>query len=303
MKSKKIFVIGIIVLIFIIAILAGVLILKPFEDEEKKDTTEAKNDVSNVKSKEDKIDYEEILDEFAHACNDEEDMNDFIDKYFDFKSCWAAHEAPDFSEYEDIYKNAKKSDYEDEDFIEEIKELYQSYIFDDKVEISNVEDKNFVDIGTEEWNFVNFELNGDEIEEEMTAIFSKDKIVIIAPKNEVDMVYEVVSNNDSSEKKDNKEKNLDTATVESALRVALAEIASDYYSSNKSGDLVDELTTESIGDALEESLGEDYSGVSIGTNDIDDMISIVIYYKDYTFEAKVTDKLSLEEIELLDDEF
>lgn len=199
MKNKKVLIAIIIVLVLVIAAVAGILILKPFDKDNDDDEKKAKNETTASEKKEEKaVDYEEVLTAFAEACQSEDDMEAFVDKYVDFKSLWAAQNSDEPSDFADVYDNADKSDYEDEDFIQDAKDTFLSFVEEDvEIEISDVEeDGDFSSIGIDFWTAVKFTASSDGEELEMAAIFCEDKLVVVSTASMIDMLREADDTDD-----------------------------------------------------------------------------------------------------------
>lgn len=204
MKNKKVLVAIIIVLILVIAAVAGILILKPFDKDKDSDEEKKAKNETVVSEEEKKVAYEEILKAFAEACRSDEAMEDFVDEYVDLKSVWAAQNSADVSDFMDVYDEAEESDFEDEDFIADVKDTFLDYVEEDtEIEISDVEeDGDFSSVGIEAWKVVNFTAVAADDEIEMAAIFCEDKLVIIATPDVIDLLREDEEDIDTYENKD-----------------------------------------------------------------------------------------------------
>ena len=76
--------------------------------------------------------YKSTIKKFAKAINSEDAMEKFIEKNVDFRALYAAGESGgDKDEFVREYKDAKKDDYKDDDFVDQIKKSANYYVDED----------------------------------------------------------------------------------------------------------------------------------------------------------------------------
>lgn len=234
MKNKKFLIAIIIVLVLIAAVVAGILILKPFdkEDEDKEEKTNTSKVEENTTTDEEDedededVDYEEILKKFLAACKSEDDMNEFVENYVDIKSLYVADQVDNPSEFESAYKKAKAKDYED--FMDTAKEEFAQFLFDEDENVTFKKVKNTTkmsDAGIDMWTDVRFTVDIDGETATLSAIFCGDKIVIVSDEDSIDAIYDSVKEDDekaentvknSTENKTNSTKNTTNKTSNSS---------------------------------------------------------------------------------------
>lgn len=129
--------------------------------------------------------YKKQIKEFAKACESEEKMEKYVEKYVNLKAIYAMRESEEAADFEDEYKKAKKSDYKDDEFVDEVKETFNYYVSDDteiKVkEIGKLEKCEEEDMEMFKVADVTFEIKEDDDSEEvdMQALFYKGQIILI----------------------------------------------------------------------------------------------------------------------------
>ncbi len=123
-KNNKVLfaIIGIVVAAIVVAIIVGVVF------------------VSSKKNKEEDS-YKTQIKDFAKAISSEEKMEEFVEKNIDYRALYAVKECGgDADEFENEYKDAEKDDYEDEEFIDQIKQSANYYVDEDisKLEVKSI---------------------------------------------------------------------------------------------------------------------------------------------------------------------
>ncbi|MGN1330883.1 MAG: hypothetical protein ACI4VN_06115 [Clostridia bacterium] len=84
--------------------------------------------------------YKKQIKQFAEACQSEEKMEKYVKKYVNLRAYYAMNEAEEPEDFEKEYKNAKKKDYTDSEFIDEVVEAFSEYVIEDEeIKISDIE--------------------------------------------------------------------------------------------------------------------------------------------------------------------
>lgn len=84
--------------------------------------------------------YKKQIKQFAEACQSEEKMEKYVKKYVNLRAYYAMDQADEPEDFEKEYKNAKKKDYTDSEFIDEVVDAFSEYVTEDaEFEISDIE--------------------------------------------------------------------------------------------------------------------------------------------------------------------
>lgn len=75
--------------------------------------------------------YKTTVRQFVKACESDKKMEKFVDKYVDYRALYAVEEADEPEDFKDEYKKAKKSDYKDEDFVDDVKDTFSNFVTED----------------------------------------------------------------------------------------------------------------------------------------------------------------------------
>lgn len=197
LKENKKIIIGIIAILAVVAVIALVVIfVKPS--------------------------YKAQIKKFDKACESEEKMEKFIKNNLNLRGLYALKKAEKPEDFEEEYKKAKKKDYTDKEFMDDIKSAYMTFTNLSKVEIKDIQKlKDAKDMGKAyEDSFgkikgmkiarctlkANFE--GQTEEQEIDAIFYKGKLLVISPS--LEKTYELQKQLEERQKDlDNMKKDLE----------------------------------------------------------------------------------------------
>ncbi len=119
--------------------------------------------------------YKTQLEDFAEACKSEKKMKKYLDKHFDYKGAYVMEKTSNLNEFEELYHNTKKTDYESN--IEETEEFCFDFV-------SNNGDVKIIEIGDYKKGVGNFYggsiiLEIDNVETKFTITFYNGKVVDI----------------------------------------------------------------------------------------------------------------------------
>lgn len=164
MKKNKGLIIGLIVVVVaIIAIVCATVFVKPS--------------------------YKKQIKKFAEACESEEKMEKYVKKYVNLRAYYAMQNSEEPKNMDEEYKKAKKKDYTDDEFVEDVVDVFKDYTSLGKdVKIENIEkeekiDENsgFLSVFSEVKGAtkVKFKLKLGDVEQDCYAIFYKGKMLMI----------------------------------------------------------------------------------------------------------------------------
>lgn len=158
LEKKKIFII--IVAIIVLAVVGTIIFIINKHNNNLKDSSSS---------------YKIELEEFAEACKSEKKMKKYLDKHFDFKGSYAMNKSSELSEFEELYKNAKKTDYESD--IEETEEFCFDFVSKNK-DVKIVEIGDYIK-GVGDFYGGSITLKIDNVETKFTLTFYNGKLVDI----------------------------------------------------------------------------------------------------------------------------
>lgn len=83
--------------------------------------------------------YKKQIKQFSEACQSEEKMEEYVKKYVNLRAYYAMDEADEPEDFEKEYKDAKKKDYTDSEFIDKVVKAFSEYVIEDaEIEISDI---------------------------------------------------------------------------------------------------------------------------------------------------------------------
>lgn len=92
-------------------------------------------------NKEKVVDYKEQIKEFAKACGNKEDMKKFVKEKVNLKAFYAMSQSEEPEDFEELYKNAKSEEYENNEFIENVVNVFETYSEEGtNLEVKDIED-------------------------------------------------------------------------------------------------------------------------------------------------------------------
>lgn len=147
--------------------------------------------------------YEAQIKEFAEACKSNDDMKKYVKEKVNLKAYYAMSQSVGSEEFEEAYKNAKKEDYETEEFIDGMADIFMTYVVEEekKLEVKDIEepkdienDNTIVGKTLSQINGVKsskFTLVSDGVELDVYAYFYDEKMFVVMPDFEgIDRGYE-----------------------------------------------------------------------------------------------------------------
>lgn len=126
--------------------------------------------------------YKSTVKNFAKACQDEKKMEKFVDKYVDLRALYAMRQCEDPEDFKEEYKKAKKSDYKDEEFVEDVKDAFKNFVSEDeKIKVKKIgkleKNEDCKEITEAKVTFVNPEDADEELD--MKVLFYKGKMLMM----------------------------------------------------------------------------------------------------------------------------
>lgn len=194
-KKNKGKIIAIIVAILVV-IIAAVAIFAAIKLSNKNDKKEEQKNTSY---------HKEQIEDFVKACKSKEDMEKFVKENVNLKAYYAMSVSQEPENFEEEYKNAKSEDYENEEFIDNVVDTFETYVDEENnIEIKDIEELKDIEKDNSVIGQVLSEIKGikvakftmlsDEIEISAFAYLYDERIFIVAP-DFTSMGSEYVENN------------------------------------------------------------------------------------------------------------